>query len=156
MPALSAAAMALFATKLIKTLLLYPPKVRSGVKGALMASVAGLSLTHAVGKAVWSGLLTGNQPFLRTPKCADPAAFSQALRVVWQETFLLVGLVAAMVSMGFDRGFVDPAVSLWMVMLGVQSLPYAATFVTATISAMSNKKVQSAAVTTESPLPKAA
>ena len=34
MPALSAAAMALFATKLIKTLLLYPPKVRSGVKGA--------------------------------------------------------------------------------------------------------------------------
>jgi hypothetical protein len=67
-----------------------------------------------------------------------------------------VGLVAAMVSMGFDRGFVDPAVSLWMVMLGVQSLPYAATFVTATISAMSNKKVQSAAVTTESPLPKAA
>ena len=35
MPALSAAAMALFATKLIKTLLLYPPKVRSGVQGAL-------------------------------------------------------------------------------------------------------------------------
>ncbi|HXL70608.1 MAG TPA: glycosyltransferase family 2 protein [Rhizomicrobium sp.] len=146
MPALSAAAMALFATKLIKTLLLYPPKVRSGVKGALMASIAGLSLTHAVGKAVWSGLLTSNQPFLRTPKCADPAAFSQALRVVWQETFLLVGLVAAMVSMGFDRGFVDPAVSLWMVMLGVQSLPYAATFVTATISAMSNKKVKAAPV----------
>ena len=30
---LSAAAMALFATKLLKTLLLYPPKVRSGVQG---------------------------------------------------------------------------------------------------------------------------
>ena len=90
MPALSAAAMALFATKMIKTLLLYPPKVRSGVKGALMASVAGLALTHTVGKAVWSGLVTSGKPFLRTPKCADPAQFSQALRVVWQETMLLV------------------------------------------------------------------
>ena len=42
MPALSAAAMALFATKCLKTLLLYPPKVRSGFRGAMMASVAGL------------------------------------------------------------------------------------------------------------------
>ena len=58
MPALSAAAMALFATKCLKTLLLYPPMVRSGFKGAMMASVAGLSLTHTVGKAVWTGLFT--------------------------------------------------------------------------------------------------
>jgi hypothetical protein len=140
MPALSAAAMALFATKLLKTLLLYPPKVRSGLKGAFIASVAGLSLTHTVGKAVWTGLLTAGKPFLRTPKCADPAKFSQVLRVVWQETVLLVLMLAAMVSMGFDRGFEDPAVTLWMVMLGVQSLPYAATFATATISALSNQK----------------
>ena len=80
MPALSAAAMALFATKLIKTLLLYPPKVGSGFKGAFIASIAGLALTHTVGKAVWTGLLTSNKPFLRTPKCADPASFTQVLR----------------------------------------------------------------------------
>ncbi len=139
MPALSAAAMALFATKLIKTLLLYPPKVGSGFKGAFIASIAGLALTHTVGKAVWTGLLTSNKPFLRTPKCADPASFTQVLRVVWQEAVLLAGLVIAMVSMGFDRGFQDPAVSLWMVMLGVQCLPYLATMVTARISARSNR-----------------
>src|SRR5471032_341018 len=139
MPALSAAAMALFATKLIKTLLLYPPKVGSGFKGALLASVAGLSLTHTVGKAVWPGLLTSGKPFLRNPKCADPASFTQVLRVVWQEAVLLTLLVIAMISMGFDRGFQDPAVSLWMVMLGVQSLPYLATMVTARISARSNR-----------------
>ena len=45
----------------------------------------------------------------------------------------------AMISMGFDRGFQDPAVSLWMVMLGVQGLPYLATMVTARISARSNR-----------------
>jgi exo-beta-1,3-glucanase (GH17 family)/cellulose synthase/poly-beta-1,6-N-acetylglucosamine synthase-like glycosyltransferase len=139
MPALSAAAMALFATKLLKTLLLYPPKVRSGFKGALAASVAGLSLTHTVGKAVWTGLLTSGKPFLRTPKCADPASFTQVLRVCWQEATLLILLTLAMISMGFDRGFQDPAVSLWMVMLAVQSLPYLATMVTARISARSNR-----------------
>jgi exo-beta-1,3-glucanase (GH17 family)/cellulose synthase/poly-beta-1,6-N-acetylglucosamine synthase-like glycosyltransferase len=140
MPALSAAAMALFATKLLKTLLLYPPKVGSGFKGAFVASVAGMSLTHTVGKAVWTGLLTSGKPFLRTPKCANPASFTQVLRVVWQEAVLLALLVIAMISMGFDRGFQDPAVSLWMVMLGVQSLPYLATMVTAVISARSNQK----------------
>jgi len=155
MPALSAAAMALFATKLIKTLLLYPPKVGSGFKGALAASVAGLSLTHTVGKAVWTGLLTSNKPFLRTPKCADPADFGQVLRVVWQEAALLTLLLMAMVSMGFDRGFQDPAVSLWMVMLGVQSLPYLATMVTARISARSNRPAGAVPVEAEK-LPQAA
>ncbi|MEI7790425.1 MAG: glycosyltransferase family 2 protein [Alphaproteobacteria bacterium] len=139
MPALSAAAMALFATKLFKTLLLYPPKVRSGFKGAVVASVAGLALTHTVGKAVWAGLLTSSKPFLRTPKCADSASFTQVLRVCWQEATLLTSLTLAMISMAFDRGFQDPAVSLWMVMLGVQALPYAATMVTARISARSNR-----------------
>ncbi len=140
MPALSAAAMALFATKLIKTLLLYPPKVGSGFKGAVVASVAGLALTHSVGKAVWMGLLTSGKPFLRTPKCADPASFTQVLRVVWQEAVLLTLLVMAMFSMAFDRGFQDPAVTMWMVMLGVQSIPYAATMITAKISAQANRK----------------
>ena len=144
MPALSAAAMALFATKCLKTLLLYPPKVKSGLRGALVASVAGLSLTHTVGKAVWTGLMTSGKPFLRTPKCADPASLTQVSRVIWQEATLLVLLLAAMVSMAFDRGFQDPAVSLWMVMLGVQALPYAATFATAYVSALSNKRVESA------------
>jgi exo-beta-1,3-glucanase (GH17 family)/cellulose synthase/poly-beta-1,6-N-acetylglucosamine synthase-like glycosyltransferase len=142
MPALSAAAMALFATKLIKTLLLYPPKVRSGFWGALVASVAGMALTHSVGKAVWTGLLTSSKPFLRTPKCADPANFTQVLRVIWQEATLFTLLVMAMISMGFDRGFQDPAVTMWMVMLGIQSLPYAATLITAKISARANRKPQ--------------
>ena len=127
--------MALFATKLIKTLLLYPPKVRSGIKGALMASVAGLSLTHTVGKAVWSGLFTSGKPFLRTPKCDDPALFSQVLRVVWQETTLLVLPAGGDGLDGVRPRLRGSRRELWMVMLGVQSLPYAATFVTASISA---------------------
>ena len=139
MPALSAAALALFFAKTLKTLLLYPQKVGSGVRGALMASVAGLALTHTVGKAAISGLFTRNKPFLRTPKCTDPALLGQALKVVWQEASLLGLLALAVGAMALvNDGFSDPAAILWMVMLTVQGLPYAASIVTAGLSAAAN------------------
>jgi hypothetical protein len=139
MPALSAAALALFTAKTVKTLLLYPQKVRSGVLGAVMASIAGLSLTHTVGKAVISGLLTKDKPFFRTPKCENPADLRQALKVVWQETTLFSLCMSALAATFLSPGRMDdPAALLWMVMLGVQSLPYAASIATAAFSALAN------------------
>jgi hypothetical protein len=105
-----------------------------------MASVAGLSTTHAVGKAVISGLFTRGKPFLRTPKCEDQALLSQALRKVWQETTLFGLCLLALLSLATAATLDDPAVQLWMVMITVQSLPYLATVVTAAISAASNKR----------------
>ena len=61
----------------MKTLLLHPQKVGSGVLGAVAASTAGLALTYTVGKAVIAGIFTSGKPFLRTPKCEDPADFRQ-------------------------------------------------------------------------------
>ncbi|MDE3114096.1 MAG: glycosyltransferase [Pseudomonadota bacterium] len=139
MATLSAAALALFAAKTLKTLLLYPQKVRSGIRGAVMASTAGLALTHTCGKAVLAGLFTSKKPFLRTPKCEDPAALRQVLRQVWQEATLLGLCVLALISMALGRGFEDRAAMLWMLMLLIQSLPYAATVATAVASAMSNR-----------------
>ncbi len=166
LPALSAAALALFAAKTLKTLLLYPQKVRSGMKGAIIASVAGLSTTHAVGKAVLAGLVTRGAPFLRTPKCEDQALLSQALRKVWQETTLLGLCLLALLSLATGPSLDDPAIQLWMVMISVQSLPYLATVVTASVSAVSNKQraanaaaaavVAANAQTAEPVLPKAA
>jgi hypothetical protein len=46
---------------------------------------------------------------------------------------------------------------MWMVMLGIQSLPYAATFFTATVSTISNqKRVQTPVAPAADPLAKAA
>jgi len=146
MPALSAAALALFSAKTVKTLLLYPQKVGSGVLGAVMASVAGLALTHTVAKAVISGILTKDKPFFRTPKCENPADLRHALKVVWQEATLFGLCMAALAVTFVTRGFDDPAVVLWMVMLGVQSLPYAASIATAAFSALANATVQGAPV----------
>jgi cellulose synthase/poly-beta-1,6-N-acetylglucosamine synthase-like glycosyltransferase/exo-beta-1,3-glucanase (GH17 family) len=155
MPALSAAALALFFAKTVKTFLLYPPKVRSGFKGALMASVAGLALTHTVAKAVIGGLFTSGKPFLRTPKCEDPALLSQALRVVWQETTLFALCVIAVMSVAATHGFDDPSSVLWMVMLMVQSVPYGATVATALLSAVSNAERARAATAPAAPVPPA-
>lgn len=135
LPVLSGAALALFAAKMLKTLLLYPSKVRSGMRGALLAAVAGLALTHTVAKAVWSGIFTSGVPFLRTPKMANEALLSQALRGVWQETSLFAAIVFAILSVLSTGRYDDPASWLWIIMLVVQSLPYAATVVTAAISA---------------------
>jgi cellulose synthase/poly-beta-1,6-N-acetylglucosamine synthase-like glycosyltransferase/exo-beta-1,3-glucanase (GH17 family) len=158
MAALSAAALALFVAKTTKTLLLYPQKVGSGVKGAVIASVAGLALTHTVGKAVLTGLFTSGKPFLRTPKCEDPADFAQVLRSAWQETTLLGLCAAAVAAMIFNnRGLEDPAAMLWMIMLVIQSLPYAATVATAWVSAQSYGRGMRPQIPASEPvLPKAA
>lgn len=144
MPAFSIAAILLFAVKCGKTMLLYPVKVKSGIRGAVMASVAGLSMTHTVAKAVMNGLFTSSQPFLRTPKCADQAKLSQALRGVWQETLLFVLCILAAISVFSSRSD-DPAADIWAIMLMVQALPYAATIATAVISARSHRAPQTGA-----------
>ena len=145
MEVLSAAALALFGAKTAKTLLLYPQKVGSGVLGAVLASTAGLALTHTVGKAVLTGLCTSGKPFLRTPKCENPAELREALHLVWQEMSLLALLTLALVAMVVIRGFDDPAATLWMIMLAIQSLPYLATILTACISATSYRRASAAA-----------
>ncbi len=146
MAALSAAALALFTAKTAKTLLLYPKKVGSGVLGAIFASTAGLSLTHTVAKAMWSGLFTARKPFLRTPKCEDPAALGQVLRTVWQEALLLGLGTLAVTAVLLDRGLDDPAAMLWTCTLAIQTLPYFATVVTAGMSALSNARKRPKAV----------
>lgn len=156
MPVLSAAALALFSAKMLKTLLLYPPKVRSGLRGALMASCAGLALTHTVSKAVWMGIFTSGTPFFRTPKMADEAMLSQALRGVWQETALFAACLIAVISVLNTGRFDDPASWLWIVMLIVQSLPYAATVVTAAISAQALAQDRKPDTPIEPPLAKTA
>jgi hypothetical protein len=99
-----------------------------------------LALTHTVAKAVWTGIFTSGKPFMRTPKCEDPARLSQVLRMAWQETALFMACVLAFCSMITEHAFESPAVILWMTMLAIQAMPYAATVVTAVLSAFHNTR----------------
>jgi exo-beta-1,3-glucanase (GH17 family)/cellulose synthase/poly-beta-1,6-N-acetylglucosamine synthase-like glycosyltransferase len=135
MMSLAAIALGLFAVKTGKTLLLYPFRVGTGFKGAFQASLAGLALSHTVGKAVWTGLFTSSMPFLRTPKCEDRAPIRQVLMLASEELVLLALVWTAIVVSALQRGFGDPAALVWMAMLVVQSIPFVATLIMAFISA---------------------
>lgn len=135
MMSLAAIALGLFAVKTGKTLLLYPFRVGTGFKGAFQASIAGLALSHTVGKAVWAGLFTSSMPFLRTPKCEDAAPIRQVLMLASEELLLLVLIGIAVFATAYTRGFSDPAAIVWMLTLCVQAIPFVATLIMAFISA---------------------
>ena len=58
----------LFVFKIARIFTLYRARVGCGVADRLGAAIAGLALSHTIGKAVWKGLMFTGAPFLRTPK----------------------------------------------------------------------------------------
>ncbi|MCE9523102.1 MAG: glycosyltransferase, partial [Alphaproteobacteria bacterium] len=128
LPALTAVAIALFVVKVTKTLSLYPQRVKTGFSGAVAASIAGLALSHTVARAVISGILTAGKPFMRTPKLEATAPLRSIFAVAWEEIALLSALVVAIVATWQVRGgWEDDAGLVWIAMLAIQALPYAAT-----------------------------
>ncbi len=79
----------LFAFKLFQILALYAARVPCTWRERIGAAVAGLALTHAIGKAVLAGLVTRRAPFLRTPKMENAPALVQGLVMARQELVLM-------------------------------------------------------------------
>jgi hypothetical protein len=75
---------------------------------------------------------------------------------VWQELTLLGLCLLAVLAMLGARGFDDPAATLWMTMLSIQSLPYLATLITACVSATSYGRIAAPAPVIVLPTPGAA
>ena len=138
MMALSAVVLLLFLVKVAKTLWLHAVKASNGLGGAIAASVVGLGLSWTVGRAVWLGLFSSSQPFLRTPKCEGRAALWQALGAARAEAILFVlGIVAAVaVSRTSQPG--DLAAIVWVMVLVVQCLPHGIGVLVAVVSALSD------------------
>ena len=142
MPALSAAALALFFAKTMKTLLLYPPKVRSGLQGRADGVGRG-PVAHAYGR---QGGDLGTCSPRASRSCARPNAktrrcFRRCCAWSGRKRRCSVSACWRLLSLASGGNIDDPAIQLWMVMIGVQSLPYLATIVTAAISAMSYKSL---------------
>ena len=130
------ASLGFFALKVGKTLWLYSARVHASAGQNLAAALAGLSLTHTIGKAVFSGLLTSERPFMRTPKCEDQPAFVRGLMASREESTILLLLALGALAVGVRYGSQDVEAQLWIALLGVQSLPYLASCATAMINAL--------------------
>ncbi|MES2713888.1 MAG: glycosyltransferase [Pseudomonadota bacterium] len=126
----------LFVFKLGQIMALYAARVPCGWRDRIGAAVAGLALTHTIGKAVLAGIFTKKAPFLRTPKMKGAPALVQGLVMAREELGLLVLLWGSAVGVTFvHRGGTWEAV-LWVAVLLVQSVPYLAAVAVSLIAAM--------------------
>ena len=126
----------LFTFKIVQILALYANRVPCGLADRLGAAVAGLALSHSIGKAVWKGLFSNSLPFLRTPKMKDAPAVVQGLVMAREEVALLALTWTALLAVGFGHHWATLETKLWCAVLFTQSLPYLASVSVAILAAM--------------------
>jgi hypothetical protein len=126
----------LFFFKIVQILALYKNRVPCGFMDRVGAAVAGLALSHSIGKAVWKGLLSNNLPFLRTPKMKNAPALIQGLVMSREELVLLALTWGALLGVGFGHHWATLETKLWCAVLFTQSLPYLASVSVAILAAM--------------------
>jgi len=127
--------LSLFVFKLSKMVYLYRSRVKANLRQTLAAAIAGLALSHTVGIATIKGLFTDDQPFIRTPKCAKPSAWRDALVAVREELAMLVSLLVVIATLALmPREFGSPDLRVWSCVLAIQAIPYAAAVLMSFIS----------------------
>ena len=126
----------LFVFKIVQILALYANRVPCGLADRLGAAVAGLALSHSIGKAVWKGLFSNSLPFLRTPKMKNAPALVQGLVMAREEAVLLLLTWAALLAVGFGHHWATLETKLWCAVLFTQSLPYLASVSVSILAAM--------------------
>ncbi|MGB9428262.1 MAG: glycosyltransferase [Gammaproteobacteria bacterium] len=128
--------LSLFVFRIAKLMFLYRSNVGANLRQTLAAAVAGLALTHTVGLAVMSGLLTRGRPFFRTPKQAPHHALLRALATCREEVLIMLALWLCAWGVYSQVGFAIQNISVWVVVLLIQSIPYCASLVLALVSAL--------------------
>jgi cellulose synthase/poly-beta-1,6-N-acetylglucosamine synthase-like glycosyltransferase len=131
--------LALFVFKVGKLFYLYRTRVGSTIGQTLAAAVAGLALSHTIAKAVWAGFIKKDKPFYRTPKLVRKSALFKSLAVSIEELLLIGALLSAATAISVVQKMETLDIILWVVVLVVQSLPYAAAVIMALVSAMPSK-----------------
>jgi len=129
--------LSLFTFKLAKLVHLYRVRVGANVRQTVAAAIAGLALTHTIGTAAVKGLVTRGEPFFRTPKRGATSGLLHALAAAREETLMMLGLMLsawAVAHTGLPES-AGPDRLAWIVVLLVQSVPYASALVVSLVSA---------------------
>lgn len=129
-----------FVAKIFHHFFLYTTRVNCGLKRRSLAAIAGMGLTYSIAWAMWQGIFTKSTPFMRTPKMANKAAFTQGFLMASEEaTLALLHYVAAIAVLIPRNNFTDPDVRIWSLTLVVQAMPFLAALVASLISVMPSK-----------------
>ena len=127
--------LSLFTFKLAKLVHLYHVRVGANFRQTAAAAIAGLALTHTIGNAVIKGLFTDGEPFFRTPKNGESQRLLQALRAAREETLIMFGLWLAAWGVAHSPHTEGPDSFAWIVVLLIQSVPYASSLLASLTSA---------------------
>jgi exo-beta-1,3-glucanase (GH17 family)/cellulose synthase/poly-beta-1,6-N-acetylglucosamine synthase-like glycosyltransferase len=129
--------LSLFTFKLAKLVHLYHVRVGANVRQTVAAAVAGLALTHTIGTAAVKGLVTRSEPFFRTPKQGSSSGLLRALAAAREETVMVVGLLLSAWGVAYTgtRETAGPDRLAWIVVLLIQSVPYASSLIVSLVSA---------------------
>jgi len=129
--------LSLFTFKLAKLVHLYHVRVGANLRQTVAAAIAGLALTHTIGRASVKGLLTRSEPFFRTPKQRRSAGLWHALAAAREETLMMIGLTlsAWAVSHTALPQNAGPDHFAWVVVLLIQAVPYASSLIVSLMSA---------------------
>lgn len=100
------------------------------------AALAGLALSHTVAKAVICGLLTSGRPFMRTAKYRRGPALLRALTMASEEALIFSAIIAMAAGFVTTNGLWHIDALLWLAVLAVMSLPYAATVILGAINGL--------------------
>jgi exo-beta-1,3-glucanase (GH17 family)/cellulose synthase/poly-beta-1,6-N-acetylglucosamine synthase-like glycosyltransferase len=125
-----------FGFKILHSLMLYDARVKCGWRERLGAALAGMSLTHTIARAIFTGLFTHTRPFLRTPKVESRAAWVQGLAMAREEGMMALALVLAAVTVIRVLGVDDLDTLCWVAILLVQALPNLAAVVMGVLSVL--------------------
>jgi hypothetical protein len=128
--------LSLFTFKLVKLVHLYTHRVGMNVRQTCAAALSGLALAHTIGLAVIKGLATRNEPFFRTPKQTGPHRLLSALAAAREETLLMLALwLSALGVRSVESDMASSDLTVWLVALLIQSIPYTAALLVSLTSA---------------------
>jgi len=127
--------LSLFFFKLAKLYYVYRKRVGTDHLTTWFAALAGLALSYVISKAMVYGIVTTKVPFLRTPKMKDRESWWFALLLVTEELCIAVVLWLCALGVAIQQDWTAGDVKLWVSVLIIQSLPYAAAVVMSLISA---------------------
>jgi exo-beta-1,3-glucanase (GH17 family)/glycosyltransferase involved in cell wall biosynthesis len=124
-----------FFAKAIFGIVLYRVRVPCSWYDTLMASLASMSLSHAIARGILHGLTREKTSFVVTAKSrrlggSNFAAFAP----VREELLMAIALVGCIVGMGLRFGTSYVEGTLWMFILAAQSIPYVSAVIGAWIA----------------------
>ncbi len=114
-----------FFAKMVFGVVLYRARVPCGWYDTIMASVASMGLSHAIARGILHGLTREKTSFVVTAKSRRMGGSSfAAFAPVREELLMALALILCIVGMAMTYGTRYIEGTLWMFILGAQSVPY--------------------------------